>query len=220
MDRPLRASDSCGVMVSWKAQSFLEDLERKTYPQTCHPKCWILSKKTYQWLWGMQPSCRIEGYWRHPQIWLMVSSKNHELPPENTLISSDMAQYKPSKNKQICTRAVHHILIIQAFKKTRFHCHELTPKSFNINIDYHQGEQALLPQWKWFRWIHLNPSLRSKGHLLEALLCKPTPPAAMLYLPNPSFGWKVSFIYHPFASHIHECQLVFLYTHNILPSVD
>lgn len=65
----------------------------------------------------MQPSCRIEGYWRHPQIWLMVSSKNHELPPENTLISSDMAQYKPSKNKQICTRAVHHILIIQAFKK-------------------------------------------------------------------------------------------------------
>lgn len=107
-------------VVSWchgKPNLFWKTWKEKHIPKLAIQKCWILSKKTYQWLWGMQPSCRIEGYWRHPQIWLMVSSKNHELPPENTLISSDMAQYKPSKNKQICTRAVHHILIIQAFKK-------------------------------------------------------------------------------------------------------
>lgn len=168
-------------MVSWKAQFFCWRLgKEKLIPNLPSRVVGSLKKKTYKWLWGMQSSCRIEGYWQHPQIWLMVSSKNHELPPENTLISSDMAQYKPSKNKEICTRADLSHSDYPSLQNTKFHFHELTSKKYNINMASHKGESALLPRWRWFKWIHLNPSLRSKGHLLEALLCKPTPPAAML----------------------------------------
>lgn len=162
-------------------------------------------------------------------MWLMVSCKNHELPPQNTLISSNMAQYKPSENKRICTRAMHHILIIHAFKKLDSTAMSWPTKKSTSTWILTVGEAALLPRWRWFRWIHLNPSLMSKGHLLEALLYKPTPPAAMLYLPNPScttnggchttgrYVWKVSFIFHPFASEMQWMSTgISIYTTSVL----